>query len=358
MIIAIIFLINVGNPPALLLMWLIYIVISIYASKFLYTLFSAITRLSQRKKRKKKFNTGILAGIISGFAAFIIFWWGALYTRNDIHVERVTFYSNKLPAGFDNYKIVQFSDVHLGSWGENIGFVSKIVSKINSLKPDLIVFTGDLVNYETSEMEPFLRTLSELKATDGIYSVLGNHDYGDYAKWQNPTDRDSNNALMAVWQRQIGWNLLNNAHTAKVRNNDTIILIGVENWGEFPFHQYCDIQKAYGSKSGDADLKDDKFKILLSHNPEHWNQEISKHTNIDLTLSGHTHAMQFMIRAGKWKWSPAKWRYPQWAGFYERNNEDSVPTHLYVNIGVGEIGVPARIGATPEITEITLKRVE
>lgn len=352
-----------GNKdrPLFALMWMIYTFLSVYTLKLLYVIFSALGRLLRLiLKNDKCFVCGRIVGLALGLIAFIAMWWGALVTRYKVDVEKVTVTSDRLPKLFDGYRIVQFSDAHVGSWGDDTTFISKLVSEINSLKPDLIVFTGDVVNMETSELEPFLNVLSKLKARDGVYSVLGNHDYGDYKAWENPSDRETNNALLAIWQRQMGWNLLNNRHVFLKNGTDSIALIGVENWGEPPFRQYGDIVKAYhASASGRPEntdaLKDNNFKILLSHNPEHWNREVSVSTNVDLTLSGHTHAMQTMLRLGNWRWSPAEWKYQQWGGLYERLNDDGEPTRLYVNIGSGEVGIPARIGATPEITEITLK---
>lgn len=349
------------DRPLYAMMWMIYTFLSVYTLKLLYVIFSAFGRfLRLILKNDKWFVCGRSVGLALGLIAFIAMWWGALVTRYEVDVEKVIVSSERLPKSFDGYRIVQFSDAHVGSWGDDTTFISKLVSEINSLDPDLIVFTGDIVNMETSELEPFLNVLSKLKARDGVYSVLGNHDYGDYKAWENPSDRETNNALLAIWQRQMGWNLLNNRHVFLKNGADSIALIGVENWGEPPFRQYGDISNAYQSpasgitESTEA-LKDNNFKILLSHNPEHWNREVSVSTNIDLTLSGHTHAMQTMLRLGGWRWSPAEWKYKQWGGLYERLNEDGIPTRLYVNIGSGEVGIPARIGATPEITEITLK---
>lgn len=351
-------LMNAGeDAPVSTIMWMLYAFVSIYVSKFIYAICSLIGRLFMSLRKAKKINYGSFVGIVLGIITFVTIWWGALITRYDVDVVRITVSSPKIPERFNGYRIVQFSDAHVGTWGQDTAFVCKLVREINSLKPDLIVFTGDLVNSETSEMEPFLNALSRLKAKDGVYSVLGNHDYGDYKNWHFPSERDTNNALMAIWQRQIGWRLLNNESVFLKRANDSIALIGVENWGEPPFRQYGDLSSSYGS-AGDTfhNLNDGNFKILLSHNPEHWNREVSKNTNIDLTLSGHTHAMQMMIGKQKWKWSPAKWRYPYWAGLYQRVTEAGEPSLLYVNIGCGEVGIPARLGtAVPEITEITLE---
>lgn len=346
-----------GNGSLLPLMWMLYIYFSIYVPKFIYIVFSAIGRLFKSKRKGKKVNYGSLIGLPVAVLICIAMWWGVLFTRNEIEVEKTEVVSVKLPAAFDGYRIVQFSDAHVGTWGKDTTFVSELVARINSLNPDLIVFTGDIVNRETSEMEPFLNILSRLKARDGVYSILGNHDYGDYMDWKDPSDRDSNNLLMREWQKQIGWNLLNNERDYIVNKGDSLVLIGVENWGEPPFHQYGDLDKAYPlNKDSVYNLNDNRFKILLSHNPEHWNREVSKVSNIDLTLSGHTHAMQLVFSLFGKEWSPAKYRYPQWKGMYERPTSSGDTSRLYVNIGCGEVGVPTRFGfAYPEITEITLR---
>lgn len=346
------------NKSIIPLMWMLYVYASVYIPKLVYCICSGIGRLFKSTRKGRKINYGIYIGAPVSLIVFIFMWWGTLFTRNEIVVENVNIVSDKVPSAFDGYRIVQFSDAHVGTWGNDTAFVSRLVDRINSMKPELIVFTGDVVNRETSEMEPFLRILSRLHARDGVYSVLGNHDYGDYMEWKFASERDSNNALMAMWQKQIGWNLINNDRRYITHNGDSIVLIGVENWGEPPFHQYGRLTDAYPlSRDSVYNLNDERFKILLSHNPEHWNREVSKITNVDLTLSGHTHAMQMVFDIFGYEWSPSKWRYPQWKGLYERKNEAGDITRLYVNIGCGEVGIPARFGvAYPELTQITLKR--
>lgn len=347
-----------GESSIIPLMWMLYAYFSVYISKLVYCICSGIGRLFKSVRKGRKINYGIYIGAPVSLIIFIFMWWGTLFTRNEIKVENVTIVSDKLPATFNDYRIVQFSDAHVGTWGNDTTFVSKLVDRINSMRPELIVFTGDIVNRETSEIEPFLRILSRLRARDGVYSVLGNHDYGDYMQWRFFSEKDSNNALMAMWQKQIGWNLLNNERRYLTHNGDSVVLIGVENWGEPPFHQYGSLSDAYSlSRDSMYNLNDGRFKILLSHNPEHWNREVSKITNVDLTLSGHTHAMQMVFDIFGHEWSPSKWRYPQWKGLYERENETGDTTRLYVNIGCGEVGIPARFGtAYPELTQITLKK--
>ncbi|MDE5643679.1 MAG: metallophosphoesterase [Muribaculaceae bacterium] len=219
-----------------------------------------------------------------------------------------------------------------------------MVEKVNSLHPDMIVFTGDIVNRHSQELQPFVQTLSGLDAPYGVWSILGNHDYGDYYEWASPQDKLQDIENLCGMQSRMGWHLLRNAHADITKGADTLKLIGVENLGDPPFRNYGDLAASY------PDLSDDRFKILLSHNPAHWTADIkgNENINIPLTLSGHTHAMQMSIGHSI---SPAAFRYDTWGGMYA----DSVGHKLYVNIGMGEVGIPARIGATPEITIITLR---
>lgn len=338
------------------IMWCLFTFITIYAAKCVYvvcSLISLLPRLWKHKDWRICRKTGVVLGVI----VFCSLWWGALVTRRGIEVVNVTFESERLPKGFDGFRIAQISDLHVGTWGDDTRFIARLVDSINAQKPDIILFTGDIVNRETSELAPFLSTLSRLKAPYGVYSVLGNHDYGDYIDWPSMRDKADNLALLKAWQRQIGWRLLNNENTDVIKGNDTIKLIGVENWGEPPFRQYGHLTDAYPlSRDSVNNLTDGKFKILMTHNPEHWRLESSRVSNIDLTLSGHTHAMQMIFGVGKYRWSPAVFRYKDWGGLYTAKNNYGETVSLYVNIGAGEVGMPFRIGAAvPEITIITLK---
>lgn len=340
------------------IMWGLYAFITIYIPKIIFSLFSIIG-LIPKLWSSRNLHLGKWIGVPLGILAFAALWWGALVTRNEIEVVDVSISSPKLPQAFDGYKIVQISDLHTGTWGDDTQFVSKLCDSINSLHPDLILFTGDIVNRQTRELRPFLKALSTLTAKDGVYSVLGNHDYGDYTDWNSQTEKRENLQLLKNWERQIGWRLLNNESVAITAGSDTIQLIGVENWGEPPFHQYGHLIDAYPLATDSIrNLNDHRFKILMTHNPEHWLREVIKVSNIDLTLSGHTHAMQTELRLGKRKWSPAAWRYSTWGGLYQANDKDGNLMNLYVNIGVGEVALPYRIGAIPEITLITLKKGE
>lgn len=331
-------------------LWLLFIVTSVLFSQIVYVLCSFIGCLPLLFKRRR-WNTGLWVGLPMSVLIFSMMWWGSLYGRDRIKVNEIEIDSPKIASSFNGFRIAQISDLHLGTWGNDTTFVSNLVDSVNNLNPDLILFTGDIVNRTSDEILPFLNTLSRLKSKYGVFSVMGNHDYGDYVSWDSHKRKIENKDSLYSYQHKMGWIMLNNAHT-KIKNKegDAIVLIGVENWGEPPFSQYGSLTEAYPKDK----LKDENFKILMTHNPEHWNREVSEISNIDLTLSGHTHAMQILLGIGNWKWSPAKYKYEQWAGLYERENEDHYPTKVYVNIGAGEVGLPMRIGATPEITLFTL----
>ncbi|MBP2690823.1 MAG: metallophosphoesterase [Muribaculaceae bacterium] len=324
------------------IMWTIYAWFSIYIPKLLFVFFDLLASvpLIFHRKRLKILD---LAGIVIAAAVFIIMWWGALINRYNIDVNCVDVEIEGLPAAFDGYTIAQISDLHVGTYGYDTTYVAEVADVVNSLSPNMIAFTGDIVNRISSELEPFVGTLSQLKAPDGVYSILGNHDYGDYYNWPSDAQKQANLEHLCNLQKQMGWKMLNNAYDIVRRSNDSIAIIGVENVGDPPFHTYGDLDAAYPA------LDDPTTKILLSHNPAHWDNDIqdAPDKNIALTLSGHTHAMQMCV----FGWSPAAFRYPTWSGLYKDNDKH----RLYVNIGIGEVAIPSRIGATPEITLITLR---
>ncbi len=334
-----------GSDTVLLIdMWLLYFYFSIYLPKYFYLIISSIGRLPRLWHGRCWSMFEWIGGIVA-FVTFIIMWWSAAVNRLNYQVREVTVEFADLPAAFDGYRIAQFSDFHVGTYGHDTAYVSKIVDVINELHPDAVVFTGDIVNRRTEELTPFIDVLSRISARDGVYSILGNHDYGDYVEWPSAEAKKQNLAQMKQLHGEMGWKLLDNKSDILWRGGDSIAMIGVENVGDPPFTVYGDLDKSY------PDLADSTFKILLSHNPAHWVKDIADNdsVNIDLTLSGHTHAMQMQIGS----WSPAKWRYPTWGGLYDDRSESH---KLYVNIGLGAVGIPARVGATPEITLITLKR--
>ncbi len=325
------------------LMWLLVVYLSFYIPMYIYTLFDLLARVPELVHRSR-FKPLSMIGFILAIVAFAAIWWGTLINRYRTQVVEETVNIPGLPEAFDGYRIVQFSDFHVGTYGRDTTFVDKIVKEINGLNPDMIVFTGDIVSRRTSELLPFTGTLSKLSAPDGVYSILGNHDYGDYYNWKTPEAKERNMMQMYDLQKRMGWKMLNNEYAEIHHNGDSIVLIGVENIGDPPFPVYGDLSKAYPT------LDDNRIKILLSHNPAHWDSDISgaDNVNVALTLSGHTHAMQ-MSMLGK---SPASMRYKTWGGHYMDHDRKH---QLYVNIGVGTVGIPMRIGATPEITVLTLR---
>ena len=331
------------------IMWMLYTFLSLFIPKLLYALFSLLSRVSLFWRAKHLSVLKYIGGILA-IVSFVAIWWGALVTRNDIEVTRQTVKFENLPKSFDDYKIVHISDIHAGTWGTDTSFLSNMVDTVNALNPDLVLFTGDIVNRNTKEIYPFVNALSRLKGKQGVYSVLGNHDYGDYMDWSSAIERERNNRELIDVQNKMGWRMLNNEHCWVRKDNDSIAIIGVENWGEPPFSVYGDLRKAY------SNLNDENFKVLLTHNPEHWKREVSEISNIDLSLSGHTHGMQFVLQFGDWKWSPAVWKYKEWGGLYTKENPEGKELKLYVNIGLGEVALPFRLGATPEVTLITLKK--
>ena len=249
-----------------------------------------------------------------------------------------------VPQGLKGLRIVQISDIHSGSF-TNPEAVRRGVELINDQHPDVILFTGDLVNDRAVEMEPYIGIFSQLKAPMGVFSTFGNHDYGDYAPFPTPEAKAANLKRLAEIHAQMGWRLLMDEHVRLERNGDAIALLGVQNIsGKGRFHTYGNLQKAY---DGAASLP---FKILMSHDPSHWDAEVrTRYPDIDLTLSGHTHGMQFGVELPGFKWSPVKWMYRQWADLYEAGTQK-----LYVNRGFGFIGYPGRVGILPEITVIEL----
>lgn len=290
-----------------------------------------------RKIPRAKQSLLALGGITS-ILSIIILLYGSIFGREQFDVKSITYTNQKIPTSFNHYKIVQISDLHLGSW-YNKKPIHKMVNLVNQQNPDLIVFTGDLVNHKADEITPYETILSQLKAKDGVYSILGNHDYGPYYKhWKSPEDQHNNLLTLQEKQRKMGWTLLNNEHTFISNGKDSIALIGVENDGEPPFAQYGDLKKA-------SQGTERYFQILLSHNPTHWRREVIPTSDIPLTLSGHTHGMQFQLGS----YSLASKVYPEWSGLYSEGKQS-----LYVNVGLGSVGPPFRWGAWPEITVITL----
>jgi len=284
-------------------------------------------------------------GIVLASVPFAAFIWGMVKGRFNFRVEHVKLAFPNLPKSFDGLRIVQVSDIHIGGFKGFESQVEEAINMINAQKPDILFFTGDLVNNFSEELEGWMPILSRMNAKYGKFSILGNHDYGDYYHWTSQEEKSENLRKIKEAHAQMGFQLLNNHSVKLSRNNEEVAIIGVENWGHPPFSQYADYDKA------SKDVLDVPFKILLSHDPTHWEAKIMQKTDVDFTLSGHTHGMQFGIRiAGNEIWSPAKYKYKRWAGLYQEGKQ-----FLYVNRGFGYIGYPGRVGMPPEITTFELK---
>ena len=283
------------------------------------------------------------AGMIAGGGLFATLLNG-FGNKYQYQVRRIPLSFGNLPASFKGLKIVHISDIHCGSL-TNKNAVGKGVEKIMNEKPDLILFTGDLVNNRAEEMETFMDIFNKLNAPLGVYSTLGNHDYGDYVQWNSKQEKINNLERLKQVHADLGWRLLMNEHVVLQKGEDKIALLGVENWSaKARFPKYGNMEKAYAGSDAHP------FKILMSHDPSHWDAEVrSKYSDIDLMLSGHTHGMQFGVEVPGFKWSPVQYVYQQWAGLYEQAAQK-----LYVNRGYGFIGYPGRVGILPEITVLEL----
>ncbi|MCE3259287.1 MAG: metallophosphoesterase, partial [Bacteroidetes bacterium] len=275
------------------------------------------------------------------------FIYGMVRGAYKYRVHNVKVPSPNLPDAFHGYRIVQISDIHTGSFMDTSA-LHKAFDIIMQQGADLIVFTGDLVNNKAEEANGFEDVYSKLKAPHGVYSVLGNHDYGDYVQWESPEEKRKNLESLKDVHKKAGWRLLMNEHVPIEKDGQKIALIGIENWGgNMHFPKYGRMDLAHRG------TEEYPFKILMSHDPSHWEKQVqTEYKNIDLTLSGHTHGMQFGIEIPGFKWSPVKYFYKQWAGLYKQDNQ-----FLYVNRGLGFLGYPGRLGIWPEITVLELQKV-
>lgn len=289
------------------------------------------------------------AGILTAGLPFATMLYGMARTGFAINVKKKKVFFEDLPKAFDGLKIAQISDMHSGSFG-SVDFFEKAVSKILKQQPDIIFFTGDLVNNEAVEAERFVSTFQKLEAPLGVYSILGNHDYGDYGPWPSEQAKAANLQRLKNIHLDAGWNLLLNENRIIESNGEKLAIVGVENWGASRhFPKKGDLDKAV---SGAENIP---FKLLLSHDPSHWDAKVKDHPQkFQLTLSGHTHGAQFGIEIPGFRWSPAKYLYKQWAGLYEEADGQKI----YVNRGLGFIGYMGRIGIPPEITILELVSTE
>ncbi len=284
-------------------------------------------------------------GLFISFIPFFSILWGIWKGKFNFQVRNLVLGFPNLPESFNGIRILQISDLHIGSFRNNPGEIERAVDLINRENADYVLFTGDMVNNKAAEIEDFVPILAKIQAKKGKYSILGNHDYGDYYQWETDEMKAQNLQDLCDFHKEMGFVLLRNESVRLNENGEPVGLIGVENWGLPPFPQYGDLDKAMIS------VKDIPFKILMSHDPSHWDAEIVGKKNIALTFSGHTHGMQFAIRVPGWSWSPVQMKYRRWGGLYTERNQK-----LYVNIGIGFIGFPGRVGTPPEITVFELQK--
>ena len=285
------------------------------------------------------------AALVTATLPAVSMSFGILSGAHDYRIRHRTLSFPNLPSGFDGFKIAQISDIHSGSFFNKkavIGGVEQIMKE----KPDAVFFTGDLVNEETKEVNDYINIFDKVKAPHGVFSTLGNHDYGDYRGWSSPAAKQKNMDDMYEAHRLLGWDLLMNENRILGKDGESIAIIGIENWGTGRFPKYGKLHEA------SEGTQDAAVKLLLSHDPSHWDAEVrQKYPDIDMMFAGHTHGFQFGVEVGDFKWSPSQYVYKQWADLYEEGQQK-----LYVNRGFGFIGFPGRIGIAPEITIFELKK--
>lgn len=285
-------------------------------------------------------------GIFIAAVPFVSLIYGMVKGVYDYRVHKIKLKVPNLPHGFDGLKVIQISDIHSGSFLSPEP-LQRAVKMITDMQADLIFFTGDLVNDKATEAQPYIDIFKKITAPLGVYSIFGNHDYGDYMHWDSTQEKAANLESLKRTHAEIGWRLLLDEHVHITRNDEKITVIGVQNWSNrMRFQQYGDLVKAT------QNIEYSDFNILLSHDPSHWNAQVTKeYPQIDLTLSGHTHGMQFGIEIPGFKWSPVQYVYKQWADLYKEGNQ-----YLYVNRGLGFLAYPGRVGILPEITLFELQR--
>ena len=345
--------------------WIIITVMIIYGSKLLTILVIFIDDLQINTRRLIRFlktrsgekipgkpitrseffdKTAIAAGLVP-FASMVT---GILSGAHDYRVIRKTIYLPNLPKAFDGICIGQISDIHAGSLFNKTAVRGGVEMMLRE-KADVILFTGDLVNYQTDEVDDYISIFDKVRAPLGVFSSTGNHDYGNYRKWSSAEAKAKNNRSMIAAHRLMGYDLLMNEHRLLESGGEKIAIIGIENWGVGPPHRFPKYGKLAEAVKGTEEIP---VKILLSHDPSHWDAQIRpEFPGIDLTFAGHTHGFQMGIEVGDFKWSPSQYMYKQWAGLYQQGNQ-----YLYVNRGFGTIGYPGRVGMAPEITVIELKQ--
>jgi hypothetical protein len=301
---------------------------------------STATASNENKITRSKFMAQ--TSLVAGGALLGTFGFGIISGAHDYRIRRVKVALKNLPKTFHGLKIAQISDVHTGSFYNKTAVMGGIDMLLGE-RPDVVFFTGDFVNDKSEEINEYFDVFSKVKAPMGVYSTLGNHDYGDYAKWATPQQKQQNFADMLHAHKQLGWRLLMDEHVPLQTNNEQIGILGVQNWG-MGFAQYGSMDKTI--------MGSDEYpvKLLLSHDPTHWKAQIvPDFSSIDIMFAGHTHGMQFGVETPAFRWSPAQYRYDHWAGLYQEKDQ-----YLYVNRGYGYIGYPGRVGILPEITIMEL----
>ena len=288
-----------------------------------------------------------LIGLISGVLPFLVILYGIFIAVYKYKIYHHVLECKDLPKDFNGLKIVQISDLHVGSLNYRYKKLYKAIDKINNLKPDYIFITGDLINNYAWELRGWDAVFKKLHAEKGKYAILGNHDYGDYGQWESEQKKQENFLAVKEFYKSINFKLLLNEAEIITINDKQIAIIGIEYWGKPPFKQYGDLHKALSK------VQNISFKMLLSHDPSHWVEQVVNKTDINLTFAGHTHGMQAGFQYKNFQWSPIKFKYKHWAGLYKEHNQ-----YLYVNRGLGWLGFPARIGMRPEITFFKLMRLE
>lgn len=313
---------------------------TVYLPKLVFMVFSAPQLLSRNRRFKAVF---FWIGAFLCAALFAAIIYGITLGRNSLRITHETVVSKDVPQAFDGYRIVHISDTHFGNMRTDY-LMRKTLGRIAEIAPDMIIFSGDLINTKTAEAYPFREAMTEIARIAPSFAVMGNHDYGDYVKWGNDAQRRANIAALQDFYRQAGWHLMDNSSQIIRSGGDSIALIGVENWGENPFPKHGKLSVAMRG------VENVPFKILVTHNPNHWVSEVRGKENIALTLSGHTHAMQLSVTIFGRRYSPASLRYEYWGGMYRYGDQ-----YLNINEGLGVALIPLRIGALPEITVITLR---
>ncbi len=327
---------------------LVYLLI--YVPKFTYMLLSFPALFFGRGSRYDR-NRGrgwrrfffTLGGLAAAYVFYVI-GYGGTFGLQKLRTTHFTVSSEKIPPAFDGYRIVHLSDAHLGNM-RTTRVMDKLLDSLQTIRPDVILFTGDLVHAHTGEVFRFEEVLRRFTGVAPCYAILGNHDYGGYARWKTDVEKEANLRELVDFYDKIGWHLLNNRSVMLHEGADSIALTGIENWGHAPYPQRGDLAVA------SAGVTDSTFRILMSHDPTFWREQVAGHNGIDLTLSGHTHAMQMVFNVFGKRLSPASAIYRDWGGIYEQNEQK-----LIINEGIGVALFPYRYGSTPEITLITLKR--